>query len=82
MLALYQSALAIRRREPSLQSRAFAWEDAPDGVLSYSRGDNVVVVVNLSAEAVELPEHDKVLIASGQLRGRVPPVTAVWLRRK
>ena len=82
MLALYQSALAIRRREPSLQSRAFAWEDAPDGVLSYSRGDNVVVVVNLSAEAVELPEHDKVLIASGQLWGRVPPVTAVWLRRK
>jgi alpha-glucosidase len=82
MLALYHSALAIRRREPSLQSRAFAWEDAPDGVLCYSRGDNVVVLVNLSGEPVALPEHDKVLIASGQLWGRVPPVTAVWLRRK
>jgi alpha-glucosidase len=82
MLALYHSALAIRRREPSLQSRTFAWEDAPDGVLCYSRGDNVVVLVNLSAEPVPLPKHDKILIASGQLWGRVPPVTAVWLRRK
>jgi alpha-glucosidase len=82
MLALYHSALAIRRREPSLQSRAFAWEAAPEGVLCYSRGDKVVVLVNLSAEPVALPEHEKVLLASGQLWGRVPPVTAVWLRRK
>lgn len=81
MLSLYRSALAIRRREPALQSREFAWEDGPDGVLCYSRGDNMVVLVNLSAEPVALPEHDKVLIASGPLSGRVPPVTAAWLRR-
>ena len=73
MLALYHAALAIRRREPSLQSRVFAWEDAPDGVLCYSRGDDVVVLVNLSAGPVALPEHDKVLIASGPLSGRCPP---------
>jgi alpha-glucosidase len=83
MLALYHAGLAIRRREPSLRSRSFAWENSPDGVLCYSRGDKVVVVVNLSAGPVALPHHDKVLIASGPLPGRVlPAVTAAWLRRE
>jgi alpha-glucosidase len=83
MLALYHAGLAIRRREPSLRSRSFSWEDSPDGVLCYSRGDKVLVVVNLSAGPVALPHHDKVLIASGPLPGRVlPAVTAVWLRRE
>ena len=83
MLTLYRSALAIRRREPSLQSREFAWEDAPEGVLCYSRGDKFLVVVNLSGGPVALPDHDKVLIASGPLPGRMlAAVTAVWLRRQ
>jgi alpha-glucosidase len=69
MLALYRAALAIRRQEPSLRSRGFAWEDAPDGVLRYSRGDNVIVLVNLSARPVGLPVHDEILLASGPLPG-------------
>jgi alpha-glucosidase len=73
MLALYRAALAIRRQEPSLRSRVFAWEDAPDGVLRYSRGDNVIVLVNLSARPVELPVHDEILLASGPLPGARPP---------
>jgi alpha-glucosidase len=72
MLALYRTALAIRRQEPSLRSRVFAWEDAPDGVLRYSRGDNLVVLVNLSARPVPLPVHDKILLASGPLSGPRP----------
>jgi alpha-glucosidase len=73
MLALYRAALAIRRQEPSLRSRVFAWEDAPDGVLCYSRGENVVVLVNLSAGPVALPEHEEILLASGPLSGPRPP---------
>jgi alpha-glucosidase len=80
MLSLYREALEIRRGEPALRGGAFRWLEAPDGVLAFGRGEPFAFVLNLSAEPVELPPHDRVLIASGSLEnGLLPPDTAVWL---
>ena len=58
-----------------------SWLPAAPGVLAYTRGPDFVCVLNMSPVAVELPAHDHVLLASGQLDGvLLPPDTAVWLR--
>ena len=81
MLGLYRRALRLRRAEPALADGTMTWLPAPDGVLSYSRGGALTVVVNLSACPVPLPAHTRLLIASGELRdGLLPPDTAAWLR--
>ncbi|GGU30811.1 glycoside hydrolase family 13 protein [Streptomyces daghestanicus] len=79
MLVLYREAIQVRA---VLGNGALSWLPAGDGVLAFSRGD-VVVVVNLSDAAVGLPAHTRVLLRSGSLDpdGRLPPDTAVWLRR-
>ena len=52
-------------------------------MLCYRRGTDVTVVVNVSGLPVELPPHDGILIASGELTGGVlPPDTGVWLRTR
>jgi alpha-glucosidase len=64
------------------QRRGFSggiiWLDAPDGVLSFRRGDRQVVV-NISEHPV--PLGGNVLIASGPLTagGELPSDTAAWL---
>jgi alpha-glucosidase len=81
MLELYRRALRLRRAEPALADGTLTWLPAPEGVLSYRRGGELTVVVNLSARPVELPAHTGLLIASGELRdGLLPPDTAAWLR--
>ena len=81
MLGLYRRALRLRRAEPALADGTMTWLPAPEGVLSYSRGGVLTVVVNLSARPVPLPAHTRLLIASGELRdGLLPPDTAAWLR--
>ena len=80
MLALYREALQIRRAEPALCGGTFRWLEAPDGVLAFGRGKSFAFLLNLSAEPVELPPHDRVLLPSGHLEdGLLPPDTAVWL---
>jgi alpha-glucosidase len=80
MLSLYREALRIRRGEPALADGSFRWLEAPDGVLAFGRGDFFAFLLNLSADPVELPPHDSVLLRSGPLdEGRLPPDTAVWL---
>jgi len=80
MLALYREALQIRRGEPALRGATFRWLEAPAGVLAFGRGKSFAFLLNLSAEAVELPPHDRVLLRSGHLEdGLLPPDTAVWL---
>ncbi len=90
MLALYRSALAIRRAEPGLGDGDLRWLDAAApaapgapaaaGVLAFARGD-VLCVVNLSDRPVPLPPHAGVLLTSGAATGDVlDPDTAVWLR--
>lgn len=85
MLALYRTALRLRREEEALGDGHFRWLDAPRGVLSLARDPGFACVVNFSAEAVPLPAHEAVLIASGPLAevaGQVllPTDQGVWLR--
>jgi len=84
MLELYRSALALRRSVPGFGSEreSLRWLDSAPGVLSFRRGDDVACVVNLSAEAVALPQHDAVLLASARLTddGVLPSDCAAWLR--
>jgi alpha-glucosidase len=80
MLDLHRRALRLRRAEAVLADSTLTWLPAPEDVLSYRRGGELTVVVNLSAHPVELPAHSELLIASGELRdGLLPPATAVWL---
>ncbi len=81
MLALYRSALHIRRTGAYLAGDAFRWLDAPDGVLVFSRGAGFGCAVNISAEPVPLPPHDELLLTSAPLEsGMLPPDAAAWLR--
>ncbi|GGM33245.1 alpha-glucosidase [Longimycelium tulufanense] len=83
-LLLHQSALRLRRSLPV--SGELRWnEDAPAGVLDFWRGSALRCLVNLGTEPGELPEHDRLLLASGPLpreggRTILPVDTAVWLR--
>ncbi|VTR77963.1 glycoside hydrolase family 13 protein [Cellulomonas hominis] len=80
MLTLYRRALALRRAEPGLGDGDLRWLDAPAGVLAFAR-DDVLCVVNLTADPVALPAHAGVLLASRPLDDdRLPPDAAAWLR--
>ncbi|WJV44667.1 glycoside hydrolase family 13 protein [Streptomyces flavofungini] len=82
MLALYRAALRIRRAESGFGDGSLTWLPAPDGVLSFARGDGLVCVVNLAAAPFPPPAHTSLLLASGPLddEGRLPQDTAAWLR--
>ncbi|NUT32273.1 MAG: DUF3459 domain-containing protein, partial [Hamadaea sp.] len=81
MLTLYRRALAVRRAEPGLGDGPMTWRDSADDVLAFTRPGGFTCVVNLSGDAVDLPAHDEILLASGPLPGgSLPPDTAVWLR--
>ncbi|MFC5287848.1 glycoside hydrolase family 13 protein [Actinokineospora guangxiensis] len=77
MLEFYRAALRLRR--DLLGDGALTWVDQPPGVLAFTR-ENLVCVVNLSAESVALPDGE-VLMASGPLDGALPPDTTVWVAR-
>jgi alpha-glucosidase len=82
-LALYRAGLRLRRDEAGLGDGPMAWLDAPDGVLAFTRGDRFACVVNLSDGEVDLPPHERVLLASDPTAtgtGRLSPDTAAWLR--
>jgi alpha-glucosidase len=79
-LALYRRALRVRR-ERLLGRPGFAWVDAPEDVLAFSRG-GVECWVNTGAEAVALPRHE-LLVASDPAVGRLlPPDTGAWFVRR
>ena len=83
MLSLYRHALRLRHRDSALAGDDFRWLTAPDEVLCYQRGADITVVVNVSARPVELPPHESVLAASGDLAGgMLPPDTGAWLRTR
>ncbi|MFG3302749.1 glycoside hydrolase family 13 protein [Micromonospora chersina] len=83
MLELYRAAIAIRRSESALGDGGLTWLPAPDQVLAFARDSGFACLVNLSAVAVPLPAHERLLLASGPLDDdRLPPDTAVWLRTR
>lgn len=80
-LALYRAALALRRAEDGLGDGPLAWLPSPPEVLAFARGDRFACVVNLGAGPVDLPRHERVLLASTPpAGGRLGPDSAAWLR--
>jgi alpha-glucosidase len=81
MLNLYRRALRLRRAEAALGEGTLAWLDATVGVLAFRREPSFACVINIGGDAVPLPPHELVLLASGPIQGELlPPDTAVWLR--
>jgi alpha-glucosidase len=80
MLALYRSALGLRRTHPALGDGGLEWLDAPEGALAFARDPGFACVVNVSADPLPTPEGTELLLGSGPLTvdGRVPRDTAAW----
>jgi alpha-glucosidase len=82
-LELYRTALELRR-ELGLGSGSLTWEQGYGEDVVAFRTDaaaaGVLVVANLGAEPVSLPEGAEVLLASNDLdeHGRVPTDVTVW----
>lgn len=82
MLALYRTALGLRRAAAGFGGGSLDWLPAPPGVLAFSRPDGLVCVANLSPEPAPLPAHTSLLLSSSALDadGLLGQDTAVWLR--
>lgn len=80
MLALYRSAIAIRKRRRGLGGTGFSWMKSEPGMLAFTRGDGFAFALNLTDEAMVLPDHTSVLLTSTALAGGcLPPDGAAWL---
>ncbi|MGW1340180.1 glycoside hydrolase family 13 protein [Kribbella sp. NPDC002412] len=80
-LNLYKAALRIRRETEALGEGRLSWdEEAPAGVLSFTRSPGFRCVTNLSESPVPLPAHERVLLTSEPLvDGRLPADATAWL---
>ena len=81
-LSLYKAALKLRREHQALGEGRLEWdEDAPKGVLSFTRHPGFRCVVNIGDQPIDLPEHADVLLYSEPLEdGKLPVDTTAWLR--
>ncbi|MEJ3405385.1 glycoside hydrolase family 13 protein [Rathayibacter sp. YIM 133350] len=80
MLWLYRQALRIRAEE-NLRDTPLRWLPSDPRVLAFARGDRFVAVTNLSDRAIQLPDHDSILLSSTPLLdGMLPSDSAAWLR--
>jgi alpha-glucosidase len=79
-LALYQQALALRRKTADLRGDEFTWLDSPPGCLMYRRGAGLVVALNAGDQSVPLPAGDLVLASGPIPDAMLPADTAVWIR--
>lgn len=79
-LALYTTALRIRRAHPALGEGTMTWDPATRGpVLALRREPGFCCVVNTGVEPVPLPPGE-VMVASDAVRdGLLPGDAAVWL---
>jgi alpha-glucosidase len=81
MLNLYRTALRIRRSEPGLGDGPLEWLASAPDVLAFERGQDFISITNLSSDALPLPPHEAVLLASADVsEGHLPPDATVWLR--
>jgi alpha-glucosidase len=86
MLALYRSALALRRDLPALGDGTMTWIDTSgsgDEVLAFHREPGFVCVVNVGEAPAAPPDAVRgatLLLASDPLPedGNLPGVTAAW----
>ncbi len=81
-LVLYRTALELRRRW-AMADEAMSFIDGlgPNG-FGYRRGSGLACVVNFGETAIDLPDHQQILLSSGDTAadGTLAPDTAVWLR--
>ncbi len=81
MLSLYRTALRLRRAEPGLGDGPLEWLASAPDVLAFARGQDFISITNLSSDALPLPPHEAVLLASADVsEGHLPPDATVWLR--
>ena len=83
MLALYRSALELRRDRPELGDGTMAWIDTEGDLLAFRRDPGFVCVVNVGDEPAAPPDAVRdgaLLLASDPLEadGRLPGATAAW----
>lgn len=78
-LAFYRRALGLRRAMFAGPADEIEMLDRGTHVLAFRRGE-ITVALNCGETAAALPEGE-VLVASGELTGRLPPDTAVWVQR-
>ncbi|MEV0588440.1 glycoside hydrolase family 13 protein [Nonomuraea sp. NPDC050310] len=78
-LEFYRTALSVRRDLLKTLPYTLEWLDSPSDVLFFTRGP-LICAINCGLEAVPLPPHSSVILASQPLTGTLlPPDTAVWL---
>jgi alpha-glucosidase len=81
--SMYQAALAERARNEALGDGALAWLPTPEGVLAFRREPGFTCVVNVTDEAVAVPEgiSGRVLLGSDPTATatELPANSAIWL---
>lgn len=78
MLALYRSALRLRR-ERLVGDLEMEWEDRGQGVVAFRRGSGLRCVVNMGSTPVDLPPGDLLIASAPTQDGQLPPDTAAWI---
>jgi alpha-glucosidase len=83
MLALYRSALELRRDRPELGDGTMSWIDTDGELLAFRRDPGFVCVVNVGGEPAPPPDavRDGALLASSdplEPDGRLPGATSAW----
>ncbi|MFF2788058.1 glycoside hydrolase family 13 protein [Streptomyces sp. NPDC058049] len=79
-LELYRAALRLRREHPDLGAgESVDWQEAPEGVLVFRRGD-FLCTANTTGTAVRFPVEGEALLSSGATveDGVLPADTTVW----
>jgi len=77
-LSLYRSTIAARK-EHFAEDDHFEMVDLGEDVLAYQRND-ILIVVNMSADAIELPAGDVIVQSTSTPLARLEKDAAVWLR--
>ena len=67
-LSFYRRLIAVRRNEPALHSGSQELTPAPDGVLSWRRGSEFDVLINMGDETVEVTLPGTVELATRRER--------------
>jgi alpha-glucosidase len=79
MLALYRTALHLRRSLVAACAEAFEWRTAPEGVLHVRRGAAFECIVNIAGAPLRLPPGEVLLASTPVVDGVLPVNAAVWL---
>ncbi len=79
VLSLYRRALQLRRASPAFAGEGLDLVPAPDGCLAFRRPGGLVCLLDLSGEAVPLPEGRVLLASADTDDGALPHDAAAWL---